>query len=279
MKSTLAGLLLVLTIGSNLHGQTNILQGSATLQRLGQTWVEGYNRKNPEFRLQVLGDGNETGFAALKTRKVDIVNSSRHITYKELSSCQEALGAPPREYKVGLQGVAVYVSAANPVHELTLAELRGIFTGKIRNWRRLGGEDEAITVYISPTNSAAYEFFKDVVLEDKEIQTEAKAFDQQTLLQSIAKNKDAIGFGNLPSGDGVNLIAVKRAVSSTPVEPSEVTITDQTYPISGYLYHYMDPKSDQGTLKSFLEWVRSAEGQKCLKPTGFYPLPEKLRAR
>jgi phosphate transport system substrate-binding protein len=279
MKSAIAGLLLVLTIGSRVHAQTSILQGSATLQRLGQTWVEAYNRKSPEFKLQVLGDGNEAGFAALKAGKVDIVNSSRHITYKELASCQEALGASPREYKVGSQGVAVYVHASNPVHELTLAELRGIFTGKITNWRRLGGEEKGITVYISPTNSAAYEIFKDIVLEDKEILAEATSFDQQTLLLSIAKNKAAIGFGNLPSADGAILMGVKRAVSSTPVEPSEQTITDQTYPISGYIYHYVNPKSDQGAVKNFVEWIRSAEGQQCLKPLGFYGLPEKLRVK
>ncbi|MBM3847007.1 MAG: phosphate ABC transporter substrate-binding protein [Verrucomicrobia bacterium] len=169
MKTILSVLLLTTAlIGTSLHSTAgNItIKGSDTMVILAQKWAEVYMSKNPSTKIQVTGGGSGTGLAALQNKATDIANSSRKIRPAEVAECIKSFGKRPLEYKVAMDGLSVYVNAENPVQELSLEQLELVFTGKIKNWKDLGGSDAPITVYSRENSSGTYEFFKEHVLGD-----------------------------------------------------------------------------------------------------------------
>jgi len=229
--------------------------------------------------VQVEGGGAVAAFAALREHQANLATVCRLMRYKEAEACESALGRRPAEYKVGVNGVAVYVNANNPVKVLTYDELGGIFRGQYGNWKELGGLDAPITLYGQPTNSAAGELFGEEILNGKDCAAGLRTLGAAELLKAIATDRNGIGYGPLLPAQGLRALGIKRAFSSTPVEPTEEAIANRIYPIARYLYIYVDPAAYQGALKAYVDWIRSDEGQEIVKAAGFYPLPAKFRSR
>ncbi len=254
------------------------VKGSDTLVILAQKWAEVYMQKHPETKIQVTGGGSGIGFAALQNKTTDLANASRKIKVKEIESCVKAFGKRPTEYKVALDGLSVYVNEANPVQELSLEQLAGIFTGQIKNWKQVGGNDAPITIYSRENSSGTYEFFKENVLKGKDFAANAQTLQGTAqVIQNVAKEKNGIGYGGGAYGAGVKHLKVKKDEGSPAIEPSEETVVNGTYPIWRYLFIYVNPAVDKGETASYLSWIRSDEGQKVVKDVGYYPLPANLR--
>src|SRR4029077_20027799 len=128
-------------------------------------WAEVYMSKHNDVKIQVSGGGSGVGFAALQGQSTDIADASRPIKPAEVAACVRAFKKRPTEYKVALDGLSVYVNKDNPVKELSMDQLADIFTGKVKNWKDLGGSDLPITVYSRENSSGSYEFFKEHVLK------------------------------------------------------------------------------------------------------------------
>ncbi len=255
-------------------------KGSDTLVILAQKWAEVYMGKNADTKIQVTGGGTGTGFAALQNKTTDLCNASRKIKAKEITACVEAFEARPTEYKVALDGLSVYVHESNKLAALSLEELEGIFTGKIKNWKEVGGEDAPIVVYSRENSSGTYEFFKEHVLKGQDFAAGAQTMPgTAAVLQGIAKDKNAIGYGGAAYGAGARHIKVSATKGGEAVEPTEENVVNGSYPIWRYLYIYVNPKVDKGEIAAYLKWIRSSEGQKLVKDVGYYPLPEKLRSK
>src|SRR6185369_11482237 len=99
------------------------VKGSDTLVILAQKWAEVYMSKHPETKIQVTGGGSGIGFAALQNNTTDIADASRPIKAAEKAACIKAFGKVPKEYKVALDGLSVYVHADSAVNELSLEQL------------------------------------------------------------------------------------------------------------------------------------------------------------
>lgn len=270
----------VLTLAASSRAGNITVKGSDTLVILAQKWAEVYMGEHPDVKIQVNGGGSGVGFAALQNQQVDIADASRPIKPAEVIACIKAFHAKPTEYKVALDGLSVYVNEANPVKELTLAQLKDIFTGTVKNWKEVGGDDAPITVYSRENSSGTYEFFKEHVLKGQDFTASAQT-QQGTaiLLQSVARDKNGIGYGGAAYGSGARALGVKKDANSKAVEPSEETVVNGTYPIWRYLYNYVNPALDRGEVKAYLTWIRSDAGQKIVKEVGYYPLPEDLRGK
>jgi phosphate transport system substrate-binding protein len=254
------------------------VKGSDTLVILAQKWAETYMRAHPETRIQVSGGGSGVGFAALQNKSTDLANASRKIRAKEIENCLKAFGQRPTEYKVALDGLSVYVNTENPITQLSLEELEGIFTGKIKNWKEVGGKDETIVVYSRENSSGTYEFFKEHVLKGRDFTAGAQTMQgTAALLQSVAKDPRGIGYGGAAYGAGAKSLKISKAKSGEAIEPNEETVVKGIYPIWRYLYVYLNPELDKGEIAAYLNWIRSNEGQKIVKEVGYYPLPKHLR--
>ena len=272
----------ILALAGTLSAQAaNItMKGSDTLVILAQKWAQKYMQEHPDTKIQVTGGGSGTGFAALLNQTTDLANASRKIKTKEEIAAVKAFGKRPREYQVALDGLSVYVHESNPIQELSVGQLKDVFTGKIRNWRELGGQDLPITIYSRENSSGTYEFFKEHVLSNMDFAASAQAMPgTAALLQAVGKDPKGIGYGGAAYGAGAKHLKIKRDAKSKAVEPTEEAIVKGDYPIWRYLYIYVNPELDKGAVADYLKWIRSDAGQALVKDVGYFPLPEKLRTK
>jgi len=282
MKTKLLKLVLggVVAATMTAHAGTITVKGSDTLVILAQKWAEVYMGLHPGTKIQVSGGGSGIGFAALQNQSTDLADASRKIKAAEISACIKAFGKRPTEYKVALDGLSVYVNEENPIKELTLDQLEVIFTGKVRNWKDVGGLDAPITVYSRENSSGTYEFFKEHVLKGRDFAASAQTMPgTAALLQAVAKDKSGIGYGGAAYGKGARALLIKKDEGSAGIEPTEENVIKGTYPIWRYLYVYLNPALDKGEIAAYLNWIRSEEGQKLVKDIGYFPLPASLREK
>jgi phosphate transport system substrate-binding protein len=268
------------TTGASIQAGSITVKGSDTLVILAQKWAEVYMGQHSDIKIQVTGGGSGTGFAALQNQSTDLCNASRKIKSTEVEACIKAFSKRPTEYKVAIDGLSVYVNADNPVKELSLDQLARIFTGKVRNWKEVGGADAPITVYSRENSSGTYEFFKEHVLRGRDFVASAQTMPgTAAVLQAVAKDASGIGYGGAAYGAGAKHLAVKIEDGSAAVEPTEDNVLGQKYPIWRYLYVYVNPALDKGEIGAYLKWIRSDEGQKIVKDVGYFPLPANLREK
>lgn len=278
MNLTLAGL--ITACCEPAGAQSITIKGSDTMVILAQKWAEHYMAKKPEVKIQVTGGGSGIGLAALQNNTTDIADASRPIKPAERASCIKSFGKNPREYKVALDGLSIYTHADNPVKEISLEQLKEVFTGKVRNWKDLGGLDTSITVYSRENSSGTYEFFKEHVLKGQDFASSAQTMPgTAALLQAVSKDKNAIGYGGAAYGHGAKILNVKKTADSPAIEPTEENVVSGKYPIWRHLYMYLNPEKDKGGIAAFLNWVRSDAGQSVVKEVGYYPLPAALREK
>ncbi|GDY19101.1 phosphate-binding protein [Verrucomicrobiota bacterium] len=277
VKSLLTAGLGFALVGSAFADNITV-KGSDTLVVLAQKWAEAYMAKSPTTKIQVTGGGTGTGFAALQNKSTDLCNASRKIKSAEQANCIKAFGKRPTEYKVCLDGLSVYVSADNPVKELTVAQVADIFSGKTKNWKQVGGLDAPITVYSRENSSGTYEFFKEHVLQGKDFAASAQTMPgTASVLQAVAKDKHGIGYGGAAYGAGAKHLAIKKDDTTAAIEPTEENVVKGLYPIWRYLFVYVNPALDKGDIAKYLTWLRGDEGQKIVKDVGYFPLPKTLR--
>ena len=270
-----ASLLAASTFAGNIT-----VKGSDTLLILAQKWAETYMGSHADVKISVSGGGSGIGFAALQSQTTDLCDASRKIKPAEIQKCMVAFGGPrPTEYKVALDGLSVYVNPENPLKELTVAQVGDIFTGKITNWKEVGGADAPITVYSRENSSGTYEFFKEHVLKGKDFAASAQTMPgTAAIVQAVVKDKNGIGYGGAAYGGSSKLLAIKKTEASPAIAPNEETVMNGTYPIWRHLYVYVNPAQDKGEIGAYLTWIRSDEAQKYVKDIGYYPLPKNLRS-
>ena len=145
----------------------------------------------------VTGGGSGVGFAALLTGTTDIAMASRSMKMDEKLKMNET-GKAYKEVIIAKDALSVIVNPANKIGQLTREQLEGIFTGKITNWKQVGGEDLAIVVYSRETSSGTYEFFKEHVLNKKNFGPKVLLMPATgAIVQSVSQTKGAIGYVGL----------------------------------------------------------------------------------
>jgi phosphate transport system substrate-binding protein len=171
------------------------------------------------------------------------------------------------------------VNPENPLKELTEDQVGAIFTGKLTNWKDVGGPDAPITVYSRENSSGTYEFFKEHILKGQDFAASAQTMPgTAAIVQAVVKDKNGIGYGGAAYGGGSKLLSIKKDAATPAVEPTEENVENGSYPIWRYLYVYVNPALDKDEVAAYLNWIRSDDGQKYVKDIGYYPLPKNLRS-
>ncbi len=255
--------------------QRNItVKGSDTMVILGQRWAEVYMQKYRGVTIQVTGGGSGTGIAALVNGTTDIAESSRPIKEKEIAAVKEKRGLPVLELPVAVDGLAVYVHNSNPVQELSLAQLKAIYTGAIQRWSQVGGKNERIILYSRENNSGTYVYFKEHVLDNADFFPTAQTLPgTAAVINAVSRDPRGIGYGGIAYGEGIKHLRVKKDANSPAVEPTVENVLSAKYPISRHLYWYF-AGTPTGEVRRFIEWVLSREGQQVVERVGYYPLSE-----
>lgn len=241
------------------------IAGSTALQPLVEQAAKLFMEKYPNVSITVQGGGSGTGLTQVVQGAIDIGNSDIFAEEKLDPNIAKQLV----DHQVAKVGFAVVVNKEVTVDNLTQQQLIDIFTGKITNWKEVGGPDMKIVIINRPTSSGTRATFKKVVLKGQE-EAQGIALTEDSsgaVRKAVADTKGAISYLALSYVDN----SVK-ALKYEGVEPTVQNIIDGKYPIWSYEHMYTkgEPK---GAVKAFLDFMLSDEVQKNLIPKlGFIPV-------
>ena len=254
------------------------IKGSDTMVNLVQACAEKFMEKNPQDFVAVTGGGSGTGLSSIISGTCDIAMSSRNVKEKEVALAKKK-GVNPYEIKVALDGLAVVVSPKNSVSKLTIDELAGIFTGKITNWKDVGGANAKIVILSREVNSGTHVYFKEHVLRKNDPNSKEEFSpaalmlpSSQAIADEIAQNSAAIGYygmGYISSKQ--KPVSVAKDKKSEYIAPTIQNVLSGKYPISRPLFLYTNGQP-QGVVKKFVDFALSQEGQDLVLKTDFVPL-------
>jgi phosphate transport system substrate-binding protein len=260
---------------SGNQAKTVTVKGSDTMVILGQRWAETYMNSHPGVSIQVTGGGSGTGIAALINGGTDICEASRTMKDQEKEQVLKRHGKAVVEIPVALDGVAIYVHESSPIRELTMPQLKDIYTGKLTNWSDVGGKDGRIVAYSRENNSGTYVFFKEHVLANEDFAREIQTLPgTAAVVNAVSKDSASIGYGGIAYATGIRAIPIRRDSAAELVQPSLETVQNGRYPLSRNLFFYTIGQP-AGEEKAFIDWVLGTEGQKICELVGYYPLVRK----
>lgn len=268
-----SGLLLTLIMALPLFAAKPItIKGSDTMVIMNARLAEAFMAANPGTQLQVTGGGSGVGIAALINGTTDVAAASRPIKASEVDKLKARFATTGNAYPIARDGLAVYLNERNPVRELSLAQLRDIYTGRITNWKEVGGNDAQIILYSRENSSGTYTYFKDNVLMGKDYSPRAQTLQgTAAVVNAVANDLNGIGYGGAAYAKGIRFAAVRKDAKSPAYTPSMETVRGGQYPISRYLYLYTRTKPN-ADLKKFIDWALGAQGQELVTKVGYYPV-------
>lgn len=280
LKKSLVIIVSCLFFNSTFAADKNSIQikGSDTMVNLGQVWAEKYMEENLQEFMAVTGGGSGTGLSSLISGTCDIAMSSRNIKEKEILLAKQK-GINPYETKVALDGLAVVVNPKNPVSKLTVEQLAGIFTGRVTNWKEVGGNDQKIVILSREVNSGTHVYFKEHILRKgnpngkQEFAPSALLLpSSQAIADEVANNPSAIGYYGMGYISAKQKpVAVAKDEKSDYVAPVIENVLNGKYPISRPLFLYTNGLP-QGLVKKFIDFCLSKEGQEIVLKTDFVPI-------
>lgn len=244
-----------------------VMVGSTTVFPIAQATAEFFMDDNPDIDITVRGGGSGTGIAAIIDGTTNIGLSSRDIRDSEVENAKNN-GVIVHENIVAFDGLAIIVNPANKLSKLTKQQIKDIFTGKIRNFKEVGGNDEAIIIVSRDVSSGTFETFKDIILGGDVVVDEAiRAQSNQSVVTTVRNTRAAIGYVGLGY-----ISSDVKAVEVDGVFPNAENTASRKYPIVRALHMYTNgPPS--GLTKQYFDFVYSPEGEKIVEELGFVPVP------
>ncbi len=260
----------MLIAGAAAAGEANqiVVDGSTTVGPIAKAFAEHYMQKHPEVNITVSESGSGNGAKSLINAACDVATMSRPMKNSEKKAAQDA-GILPIEHVVAMDGIAVVVNNRNPVADLTTAQIRDIYTGKIRRWSELGGPDEPVVAISRDTNSGTYECFETLVMDQQKMASPVEYTGSNgAIRQRVMSTPGAVGYVGLAFTEGVKTVTV-NGIEATPE-----TVVSREYPIARPLYMYTSgrPAADS-PLADYVGLAATEDGKRIIEATGFVALP------
>ncbi|HEY0143190.1 MAG TPA: phosphate ABC transporter substrate-binding protein [Thermoanaerobaculia bacterium] len=273
MKRTLFALLFALPLALPLFAAKPIsIKGSDTMVIMNARLAEAFMAKNPGVTIQVGGGGSGVGIAALLNGTTDIAASSRPVRPAEIDRLKQRFATLGHAVPIARDGLSVYLNEKNPLRELTMQQIMDIYTGRVTNWKQVGGNDAPIILYSRENSSGTYTYFRDNVLRGKDFAPRAQTLQgTAAVVNAVAKDPNGIGYGGAAYAKGIRFAAVKKDASTPGVLPTLDNVRNGSYPISRYLYLYLRARP-AGDMKKFIDWALTAEGQAIVTKVGYFPV-------
>jgi phosphate transport system substrate-binding protein len=240
------------------------ISGSTALQPLVEEAASQFMAEHKNAQISVQGGGSGTGLSQVFQGAVNIGMSDIFAEEKEGIDASQL-----KDHKVAVIGFAAVVNPANPIDNLSKEDLIKVFTGKITNWKELGGPDEKIVIINRPKGSGTRTAFKAFALDGHE---EAEGTTQESsgaVRQTVTQTKGAISYLAISYLD-----SSVKALKIDGVEPTEENITSGKYPVWSYEHMYTKGEPT-GLTKAFLDYMLSDAVQKDLvRKGGYIPITE-----
>ncbi|MCR8744063.1 phosphate ABC transporter substrate-binding protein [Romboutsia lituseburensis] len=240
-------------VGSNVT-----ISGSTSVGPLIEKEAESFKKSNSDISVEVNQLGSSAGIKDAINGTVQVGMSSRDLK-------EEEKNAGLKEVEIAYDGISVITNKANAVNNLTIAQIKDIYTGKIINWKDIGGKDAPIVVVSREDGSGTRDAFQEIVgYKSEELTKDAQIGDGSGNIKStVTTNENAVGFISFEYiDDSINSLNVDS------IEPNAKNVLDGKYKISRpFLLVY---KEDKGTeqSKKFIDFILSEEGQKIVEENG-----------
>lgn len=244
-----AGLAVLSGVGSS---EKIDIVGSTSVQPVVEKLVETYKETHPNANINVQGGGSSVGIKSVHDGIADIGTSSRELKDNEKKGLSE--------YNIGQDGIVIAVNNKNAISDLTEEQLKDIFSGKITNWKEVGGSDGKINVITREDGSGTLDAFESIVMgKDTKIKSDAVVQSStEAVKQSVKQDENAIGFVSF-----AHMSNDVKALEVNGVSPSAETIADESYKLQRP-FLFLVKGTPSGELKEFIDWVNSEEGQKVI---------------
>ena len=246
------------------------VSGSTTLLPLIQEASIEFMDANPRTKVDVQGGGSSVGLTQLKSGIVNIANSSRELIGDET-------GWGLVDHRIAFDIIAIVANPNVPVRNLTSNRVKAIFTGKVRNWKTLGGPDEEIVVVVRDQASGTREIFDEKALgstRDRPVESEPSAIECSSngvVRETVANTRNSIGY---LSYGFVNSFV--RVVKVNKVSPDIGNATVGRYPIARWL-HMFTRGQPGGAAEGFIDFVLSERFQNEVVSQEYIPVREVLK--
>jgi len=280
-----ATLVLGLAAGSGpVFAQKKMIQvkGSDTMVNLVQILAEEFMNTNPGSALAIMGGGSGTGITAIINGTCDIATHSREWKQKEIDLAWEK-GVKPRFFVVAVDGLSIIVNEKNPLEKMTMPQVGSLYKGEIKNWKVVGGSDNAVSLYGRQSNSGTYTFLQEHVLGNKNYSSDVKEMNGNAqIIESVIQDEGGIGYvgvgylfdQNGKIRKGIKVLNISKDASSEAFSPlDKQNIDSGKYPISRPLYEATNGKPN-AAVTGFLTFETGPEGQKIVEREGFFAISE-----
>jgi phosphate transport system substrate-binding protein len=237
------------------QGESLNVIGSSSVQPFAEMLSDTFNERNGDFQVHIQGGGSTVGVQATREGTAHIGMCSRSLKK------DEALEFKP--ITIARDGLAIVIHPSNPVDNLTIAQVRDIFSGKITNWKDLGWKDGKITAVVREESSGTREAFMKLVMDKAKVTRKAISQDSNGAIKELVRaDPHSIGFMSL------GLVTRElKAVKIDGVPATNEGVLAGKYPlVRPFLFVTKGDPNDRA--RKFIEFVLSDEGQKMLETEG-----------
>ncbi len=266
--------------------------GSDTLANLMTLWAEEFNRVYPNVNIQIQAAGSSTAPPALTEGTSNLGPMSREMKDDELEAFEGKFGYKPTAIPVAIDALAVMVNKDNPVKGLTMEQVDAIFSSTrkcggdkdIENWGDAGVAAwgaKSIQLYGRNSVSGTYGYFKEHALCKGDFKSNVNEQPgSASVVQSVTSSANGIGYSGMGySTSGIKMVPLAKKGSTTFVEATPANAVSGAYPLTRYLYVYVNKKPNQALAPlegEFIKMVLSKTGQQVVIKDGYIPLPAKV---
>ncbi len=266
--------------------------GSDTLANLMTLWAEEFNRAYPNVNIQIQAAGSSTAPPALTEGTSNLGPMSREMKDDELQAFEDKYGYKPTAIPVAIDALAVLVNKDNPVKGLTMEQVDGIFSStnkcggekSIETWGDAGvtaWASKSIQLYGRNSVSGTYGYFKEHALCKGDFKNNVNEQPgSASVVQSVTSSVNGIGYSGMGyTTSGVKMVPLAKKGSTTFVEATPENAISGSYPLTRYLYVYVNKKPNQPLApldNEFIKMVLSKTGQQVVIKDGYIPLPAKV---
>jgi phosphate transport system substrate-binding protein len=240
---------------STTSGAKVQLAGSTTIQPHAELLAKSFQANNTNIKVFVQGGGSSAGVTAVGMGTADIGMSSANLTASQLSLYPNLKPVP-----IAVDGIAIIVNPQNPVNNLTLNQVRDIFSGSISNWNQVGGPNQKINIVNREAGSGTRDGMQKIVLKGSRFSSGGITQSATGAVRSyIAGDPNAIGY--------ISFAEVDNSVKTPGINgviPTYNAIANGTYPIQRDLL-LVTNGDPSGNAKAFIDFTLSPAGQAILK--------------
>lgn len=259
----IVGLLVVTSLAQAQEGKL-VITGSSTMAPLLLEIGKRFEAMHPQTRIDVQTGGSSRGIADTINGLADIGMASRALKPQEKHLYGTAIAH---------DGIGIIVHTSNPLRELTNAQIQGIYTGKLTNWRQVGGHDAPITVVNKAQGRSTLELFLHYFqLSNRDIHAHVIIGDNEHGIKTVAGNSNAIGYVSIGTAqyDATHGVPI-RLLPLLQIPASIDTVRTGTFPLSRPLT-LVTKSRPTGLTKTFIEFAKSAQVHDLILKQYFVPL-------